>query len=95
MPAYTNLREPLDGSRPPRSDATEPDPSPTEFGSPIGPATHRLLRMQASNIHAAPPRPMLGDEASAAYKRYLDSFSHPIPEFFQTEVDTDSQGGGQ
>lgn len=95
MPEYTNLRTPLEGSAPPLPDATEAGPPPTEFGTPIGPATQRLLRMQSSNIHAAPPRPMLGDEASAAYKRYLDSFSHPIPEFFQTEVDTSSQGSGQ
>ena len=52
----------------------------------IGDATRGLLQLQASGRAAAPMLPMLGEPANAAYKRHLDSFSHPIPEFFDTAV---------
>jgi hypothetical protein len=52
----------------------------------IGDATRGLLQLQASGRAAAPLLPMLGEPANAAYKRHLDSFSHPIPEFFDTAV---------
>ena len=57
---------------------------------PIGQATRGLLQLQASGEAAAPLLPMLGAPASAAYKRHLDSFSHPIPEYFDTAVPTSS-----
>ena len=52
----------------------------------IGDATRGLLQLQASGRAAGPQLPMLGEAANAAYKRHLDSFSHPIPEFFDTAV---------
>jgi len=48
----------------------------------VGDATRALIRMQSAGTYAAPARPMLGDQASLAYQRYLDSFKHPIPERF-------------
>lgn len=89
MPAYTNLRTTLDHHDAVMASAPPPPP----FGSPIGVVTEQLMRMQAGNSHAAPPRSMLGDEASAAYKRYINSFTHPIPEFFQTEVQSGTGSG--
>lgn len=56
----------------------------------VGQATRRLLQLQASGEAGAPALPMLGAPASAAYKRYLSSFSHPIPEYFDTAVPTSS-----
>lgn len=59
----------------------------------IGYTTRQLLRMQASGSQAGPSLPMLGDEATAAYRRYLQSFNHPIPEFFQSTVNRNGSGG--
>lgn len=52
----------------------------------IGDATRSLLRLQASGQAAPAALPMLGEQANAAYKRHLESFNHPIPEFFDTAV---------
>ena len=67
------------------------DPSPAasapakrEFGQ----ATRDLLHLQASGTAAAKKLPILGDQASASYKRYIDSFKHPLPEHFEEAVKT-------
>jgi hypothetical protein len=60
--------------------------SPGTIDHHIGDATRRLLRLQASGQAAAPPLPMLGEASSAAYQRYMKSFSHAVPEFFDTTV---------
>lgn len=52
----------------------------------IGYTTRQLLQMQASGSQAGNRLPMLGDEASASYRRYIQSFNHPIPEFYETTV---------
>ena len=73
----------------PQATAANTIAAPTQPGQ-IGQATRRLLQLQASGEAAAPLLPMLGAPASAAYKRHLDSFSHPIPEYFDTAVPTSS-----
>ena len=60
----------------------------------VGSTTRRLLDLQASGSLAGKRLPMLGDQASAAYVRYLKSFEHPIPEFYQTSVGKSSGRGG-
>jgi Protein of unknown function (DUF3613) len=62
----------------------------------IGDATLSMLALQRSGQLAAPPQPMLGAEASAAYARYLKSFDHPIPEHLDSSVGTlgGATGGG-
>jgi hypothetical protein len=60
----------------------------------IGSTTRQLLRLQVSGSQAGQPLPMLGDEATAAYRRYMQSFNHPIPEFFQSTVNKNGSGGG-
>jgi hypothetical protein len=52
----------------------------------IGYTTRQLLQMQASGSQGGNRLPMLGDEASASYRRYIQSFNHPIPEFYETTV---------
>jgi hypothetical protein len=52
----------------------------------IGYTTRQLLQMQASGSQAGNHLPMLGDEASASYRRYIQSFNHPIPEFYESTV---------
>lgn len=72
---------------PARPQALSNPASPPRARAPaVGTSTRQLLQLQASGSHAGPHRPMLGDQAAAAYKRYLDSFAHPIPEFFRTTI---------
>ena len=61
----------------------------------IGSTTRALLHMQVSGSNAGQRLPMLGDEASASYKRYIQSFNHPIPEFFESKVGKDSNSSGR
>lgn len=72
---------PVTGSVP--EDAATPPPQA------IGRTTRDLLRLQASNDRPGNHLPILGDQATASYRRYLDSFDHPLPEFFETNVADD------
>ena len=60
----------------------------------IGDTTRALLRLQASGASAGPRLPILGDQASLSYARYLESFTHPIPEFLDTSVRKQVTGDG-
>ncbi|MBI5462859.1 MAG: DUF3613 domain-containing protein [Gammaproteobacteria bacterium] len=55
--------------------------APSELGSD----TRAWLDLQRNGQAAAPQRPVSGVVASRTYKRYLDSFNHPIPMFFERE----------
>lgn len=55
-------------------------------------ATRQLFSMQASGEHSAPRLPLLAPVANSAYKRYLASFNHSIPEFFDATVGQESGG---
>lgn len=59
----------------------------------LGRTTRTLLQAQASGTYAGQRLPIPGDEASAAYRRYLHSFDHEIPEFFEVKVQRASDGG--
>lgn len=73
--------------------ASAPTHTPYPYGPrKIGDVTRFLLQAQANGDYAGPGLPMLGNEATAAYKRYMDSFKHPIPEFFQNKVKDDTTG---
>ncbi|MCP1117558.1 DUF3613 domain-containing protein [Robbsia andropogonis] len=70
--------------------ATADDPDERDG---LGRATRHLLSLQVSGAAAGPAQPMTGDATSAAYKRYSDTFTHPVPEFFQQRVRSDNSGG--
>jgi len=86
---------------PQTSKPTQPadNPVPAQNAAPatstndIGTVTRQLLALQASGSHAGNALPVLGDEASASYVRYIKSFEHPIPEFFQGTVAKNSGNG--
>lgn len=59
----------------------------------VGDSTRALLRLQAEGSSAGNALPMLGEAASRSYQRYLNSFDHPIPEYFETTVPTSSTAG--
>ena len=69
--------------------ATAPAPTATDSANEetqVGNTTHQLLGMQAQGTHAGKHLPIPGPEASASYQRYLKSFEHPIPEFYDAAV---------
>jgi hypothetical protein len=53
--------------------------------------------MQRSGTNAGQPLTMSGDQASAAYTRYLKSFNTQIPGFFGSSLKSDvgSSGGSE
>lgn len=63
------------------------------YGRAVGSATRHLLQMQRDGQHAGQRLPTLGVEASASYRRYLDSFNHPIPEFYEATVGKNGDSG--
>lgn len=79
---------------PPQLDPPPPPPpaSRARPRSQIGDATRAALRLQASGQQAGPPLPILGDQASVSYARYLKSFEHPIPEYLKNTVKKDGAG---
>lgn len=83
---------------PPPVPPATPMPAPAPLAPPprpqIGDTTRTLLRLQASGAQAGAHLPMLGDQASLSYARYLQSFTHPIPEFLDTSVRKDITGDG-
>lgn len=66
-----------------------PAPAPADTthafrANDVGDTTHYLLQLQTGGSVAGKPLPMLGDEATASYHRYLKSFEHPIPDFYES-----------
>lgn len=52
-------------------------------GNDVGKATHEWLELQRSGKAAAPAQRLSAPAEARAYRRYLDSFTHPIPEFYR------------
>ncbi|MFM0044261.1 DUF3613 domain-containing protein [Paraburkholderia sediminicola] len=79
--------------------AQQPDQQPAQQATQppvrqLGDATKEWLQLQTSGAEASEPLPMLGAEATAAYRRYLDSFDSKIPPFFASSLQS-QQGNGQ
>lgn len=70
------------------ADSAQPEPKIV-----IGAATENVLEMQQSGSHAGHPQPLRGDIATHSYKRYMDSFDTPMPEFTET-VSSSTQMSG-
>jgi hypothetical protein len=71
----------------------EPAQQPTRTRVQIGDATKEWLQLQSSGAEGSEPQPMLGAEATAAYRRYLESFNSKIPPFFASSLQS-QQGSG-
>lgn len=61
------------------------DMRPSLENSEPGSGTRSWLELQRSGQVAAPARPLPGPVASRIYRRYLESFDHPVPMFFERE----------
>ncbi|WAI85996.1 MULTISPECIES: DUF3613 domain-containing protein [Achromobacter] len=75
--ASTQVAQPAQGAQPAA-------PAEEAFGD----VTRGLLAAQADGRRAGNMLPVLGPVSTAAWNRYLESFSHPIPEFLQKRVET-------
>jgi hypothetical protein len=63
-----------------------PDTGGAPVNTEVGSTTRLLLSMQSQGNNAGKSLPIPGQEASASYQRYLKSFEHPIPEFYEAAV---------
>ncbi len=59
----------------------------------VGATTNALLAMQAEGRNAGSLQPVSGEEASRSYRRYLETFSRPMPQFNAT-VRSGASGSG-
>ena len=78
--------------------AVTQSPSNTSLNPPatsrVGDATNYLLALQASGQYASRNSyPVTSDVAQRTYTRYLESFTHKIPESSDSQVGSKSGGG--
>lgn len=66
--------------------AAQPEQAREEFGD----ITRGLLAAQADGRRAGAALPVLGAASTAAWNRYIDSFTRPIPEWFDKRVQTNN-----
>ena len=57
----------------------------------VGDVTRTLMAAQASGVRAGAELPVLGATADLTWKRYLDSFNHPIPDWFTEKVESNNE----
>jgi hypothetical protein len=58
----------------------------------VGHSTRELLAVQSSNAVAGSTQRLSAAAQTRVYKRYLDSFTHQIPEFYEKRDGFISQG---
>ncbi len=90
-PPPAEVAPPVDTMPPPPPPPSSP--GPMQADAQPGDATRALLSFQVDGTAAGRRLPMLGGEAGASYRRYLDSFGHPIPEFYETAIQKSSYSG--
>lgn len=99
QPTYTSPQPVYSAPQPvyaaPQAAYVAPAPAPV-FNSDddLGITTRGLLAAQADGRRAGPELPILGPVATASWQRYVESFEHPIPEYFVTRVNTGGASGG-
>lgn len=49
----------------------------------VGPDTRQWLELQRSGKAAGPAQRLSGPAQARIYQRYLEAFTHPIPEFYE------------
>jgi hypothetical protein len=73
-----------------QASAPQPQPSTEQDDATRndhGALVRALMAAQADGRRAGPLLPMLGPVATASWDRYLESFKHPIPEWFRERVE--------
>ncbi|MDQ2147847.1 DUF3613 domain-containing protein [Alcaligenaceae bacterium C4P045] len=68
--------------------AATPAPAPAAVpADEVGTTTRALLAAQADGRRAGNTLLIPGSVATASWNRYLESFTHPIPEFYKERVE--------
>jgi hypothetical protein len=62
-----------------------PQPAIAAAGIPFGARTREWLGLQRRTSPDRTPRPLPSEAETRAFQRYLESFSHPIPERFELD----------
>jgi len=76
--------------------AAAPAAAAPAAGQGFGSQTRYWLATQSSGAYAVnDARPMPGEAATLVYQRYLNSFSHPIPERYESDTFTTGGGSGR
>ncbi|WP_263913534.1 DUF3613 domain-containing protein [Achromobacter sp. 79A6] len=70
--------------------APQAAPQAAEAPEAFGDITRGLLAAQADGRRAGAALPVLGPVSTAAWNRYVDSFTRPIPEWFTKRVQTNN-----
>jgi hypothetical protein len=60
-------------------------PAISAAGIPFGARTREWLGVQGRTSPDRTPRPLPSEAETRAFRRYLESFSHPIPERFELD----------
>ncbi|MDD4880913.1 MAG: DUF3613 domain-containing protein [Gallionellaceae bacterium] len=85
----------LSAALPGYADDAAAQPEPQVQPIVIGATTENLLKMQREGTSAANLQPISGEVASLSYRRYLDSFAKPMPEFKETVASSTKSGSGE
>lgn len=88
--APTPASAPAAAARPVVQAVAAPTSAPAPAQSPaaepaFGDTTRLLIAAQGDGRRAGTDLPMLGEAATRAWERYMDSFSQPIPEWFNDQ----------
>ncbi|ARP77413.1 DUF3613 domain-containing protein [Bordetella genomosp. 6] len=78
----------------PAAPAAAAPAAPAADDDAVGSVTRGLLAAQADGRRAGPGLPLQGPVASAAWQRYLESFSQPIPQWFGERIEDNVGGSG-
>lgn len=93
-PSYVTQHAPLTPS-PPSTHPLNPSSAipPTAPSTPVPERkqTHKLFELQADKNRPGQALPVLGATANRSWQRYLDSFTHPIPEQFEERVSSKNE----
>jgi len=73
-------------AQPAQAPVEQPSPSFHPNDVPVGDTTRMLLEIQRNGSQAGPQQSMTGEQATIGYARYLQSFHHPLPEFFSNQA---------
>jgi len=77
-----------------QADARPDQPARRAADQPIGDHTRTLLEIQRNGSQAGALQPLGGEQAALGYARYMQSFRHPLPEFFTSQATGSPLRGG-
>lgn len=87
---HTPLTPATPSNHPLKQNSVSP-PTVSSAPEPKRKQTHKLFELQADKNRPGQALPVLGATANRSWQRYLDSFTHPIPEQFEERVSSKNE----